>query len=150
MKRDAVTVNQKLSSTVPRTAIHKKLPVAITDNRQKVGNRLSTAARPNLTYCFYWHPLGEAAGDFRNADKSERNRITCRLSDTTGGYHRQSSDAVIPQVDPMREGKRRDFRYLWCIVLKASLHSTHFDSHREPTYDHSTRRLQLRTASPYD
>jgi hypothetical protein len=26
----------------------------------------------------------------------------------------------------------------------------HSDSHREPTYDHPTRRLQLRTDSPYD
>jgi hypothetical protein len=36
-----------------------------------------------------WRSLGETAGNFRNADKSERNRITCWLSDTTGGYHRQ-------------------------------------------------------------
>jgi hypothetical protein len=34
-----------------------------------------------------WRSLGETAGNFRNADKSERNRITCWLSDTTGGYH---------------------------------------------------------------
>ena len=40
--------------------------------------------------------LGETAGNFRNADKSEGNRITCRLSDTTGVYHRQGVAYELP------------------------------------------------------
>src|SRR5262249_40967429 len=63
--------------------------VAIADNRQKVGNGRSAAVRLYLSCCSYWRSLGETADDFRNADKSERNRITCWLSDTTGGYHQQ-------------------------------------------------------------
>jgi len=42
-----------------------------------------------MSYETPWRSLGETAGNFRNADKSEGNRITCWLSDTTGGYHRQ-------------------------------------------------------------
>jgi hypothetical protein len=36
-----------------------------------------------------WRSLGETASNFRNADKSEGNRITCALTDTTCVYHRQ-------------------------------------------------------------
>ena len=64
---------------------------AISDNRQKVGNGRSVAVRLYLSCCSHWRSLGETADGFRNADKSERNRITCSLSDTTGVYHRQSS-----------------------------------------------------------
>jgi hypothetical protein len=42
-----------------------------------------------MSYETPWRSLGETAGGFRNADKIERNRITCRLGDTTGAYHRQ-------------------------------------------------------------
>jgi hypothetical protein len=34
--------------------------------------------------------LGETAGNFRNADRSEGSRITCSLSDTTEVFHQQS------------------------------------------------------------
>jgi hypothetical protein len=34
-----------------------------------------------------WRSLGETADDFRNADKSEGNCITCTVSDTTCVYH---------------------------------------------------------------
>jgi hypothetical protein len=45
-----------------------------------------------------WRSLGETAGNFRNADKIERNRITCRLSDTIGVYHRQASAALSARL----------------------------------------------------
>jgi hypothetical protein len=47
-----------------------------------------------MSYETPWRSLGETAVNFRNADKSEGNRITCSLIDTTGVYHRQSSGAV--------------------------------------------------------
>jgi hypothetical protein len=40
-----------------------------------------------MSYETPWRSLGETAGNFRNADKSEGNRITCALSDTTCVYH---------------------------------------------------------------
>jgi hypothetical protein len=40
-----------------------------------------------MSYESPWRSLGETAGNFRNADKSEGNRITCLLSDTTREYH---------------------------------------------------------------
>ena len=46
-----------------------------------------------------WRSLGETADDFRNADKSEGSRITCSLSDTTGGYHRQGVAYELPPSD---------------------------------------------------
>ena len=42
-----------------------------------------------MSYKTPWRSLGETAGNFRHADKSEGSRITCALSDTTGVYHRQ-------------------------------------------------------------
>src|SRR5262249_62067316 len=68
--------------------------VATADNRQKVGNGRSAAVRLYLSCCSYWRSLGDSAVNFRNADKSEGNRITCSLSDTTCVYHRQSSGGV--------------------------------------------------------
>jgi hypothetical protein len=41
-----------------------------------------------------WRSLGETAGNFRNADKIERNRI----SDTIGVYHRQASAALSARL----------------------------------------------------
>ena len=63
-----------------------------TDNRQKVGNGGEPAHLPLLSYWNFWRSLGETAGNFRNADKSERSRITCALSDTTSVYHLQFKD----------------------------------------------------------
>jgi hypothetical protein len=40
-----------------------------------------------MSYKTPWRSLGETADDFRNADKSEGNCITCTLSDTTCVYH---------------------------------------------------------------
>jgi hypothetical protein len=59
-------------------------------NWRTAGTRTFVLAKPLK----YWRSLGETADDFRNADKSEGNRITCTLSDTTCVYHRQSSGAV--------------------------------------------------------
>ena len=41
-----------------------------------------------MSYETPWRSLGETARNFRNADKSEGNCITCTLSDTTCVYHR--------------------------------------------------------------
>jgi hypothetical protein len=52
-----------------------------------------------VSYETPWRSLGETAKGFRNADKSEGSRITCWLSDTTGGYHRQGVAYELPPSD---------------------------------------------------
>jgi hypothetical protein len=60
-----------------RTAIHKNVSiVAVTDNRQKVGNGRSAATRLYLSCCSYWRSLGDSNPCFRR----ERARTSFALS----------------------------------------------------------------------
>jgi len=57
-----------------------------------------------MSYETPWRSLGETARNFRNADKSEGNCITCWPGDTTGLYHGQG---VSHELDYSRRSTAR-------------------------------------------